>query len=324
MKKTILLSLTTLVFIVFAAQAESSELNISVEADGIYLLSYSDLQNAGLNPSGIDPRTIRVTNNGAGLPIYVYGEDDGVFDTTDYMEFYGAAIPRGSSAFEFTTTNVYRLMSGGAQGLRMSTRDGTPSGSATVPASFGATKHEEADTYYWQSLPDGDGRDHWFWDDKISAGDRVYYTFTLSNISTTNATVRVSLQGRTDTAEDPDHNTRIYLNNVEIDDRSWNGQVELLHEAAGVIKEGTNTLMLRSMGGTGASTDMTHMDWFEVDYRDTFVAESDSLDFTVTEPGTFEFRVSGFSGNSVEVFDITDRANVIRVANNTTSAGTTP
>ena len=59
------------------------------------------------------------------------------------------------------------------------------------------------------------------------------------------------------------------------------------------------------------------MDWFEIDYYDRFVAENNSLDFSVTGPGTFEFQVSNFTSSTVEVFDITDPNNVMRVINNT-------
>ncbi|MBC2717235.1 MAG: PKD domain-containing protein [Desulfobacteraceae bacterium] len=303
--------------------AASAALKISVDTDGIYHISFSDLQHAGYNPDTIDPQTIMITNKGKEIPVYVYGEEDGSFDPIDYIEFYGTAISRGSSRFEFTASNVYWLTSGGLQGLRMMAKDGTPSGAFTVPTSFGAGTHVEADNYYWQTIPNGEGKDHWFWGDRINALSSNSYTIVLNNIysSAFDADVRVNLQGRTGTGTSPDHHTRIYLNGSLIDDQHWDGQVQFLHEVTvphSYLVNGTNTITLNSVGDTGSSVDTIHMDWIEIDYYDTFVAENNSLDFTATGTGTFEFKISGFTSGTVAVFDITASNNVRRVINNTT------
>lgn len=315
----IILSLFILLLIPVKASA-ASDAKIFVNVDGIYIITYQSLLDAGLDPSAIDPRTIKITDKGTEIPVYVYGEGDGVLNSTDYIEFYGTAIPRGSTQFEFTAANVYWLTSGGSQGIRMAAK--SPSGSGTVSTSFNATIHVENDTYYWQSIPNGEGKDHWFWGDKINASSSVGYNFTLNNIATTSstATVRVNLQGKTDAATNPDHHTKIYLNGHLIDDQYWNGQIQFLHQVSTVphsyLQNGTNTITLES-AGAGASVDSIYMNSFEINYYDGFVAENDSLDFSVIGTGTFEFQISNFTQNTVEVFDITDTNNVIRVINNT-------
>jgi len=77
----------------------------SVIESGIYKLSFSDLQAAGIDPAGIDPKQIQLFSN-AGymlpeandelrlddlyeIPIFVSGENDGSFDNEDYILFYG-------------------------------------------------------------------------------------------------------------------------------------------------------------------------------------------------------------------------------------------
>jgi len=323
LKKNIFTGIILLLFVLPTVAETSSALKISVDTDGVYLITYSDLQSAGLNPSTIDPRTIKITNQGSEIPIYIYGEEDGIFDATDYIEFYGIAINRGSPQFEFTTTNIYWLTSGGSPGLRMAIKDGTPSGLATVATSFKASVHVEQDTYYWQSLPNGEGRDHWFWGNRIYAPSSNSYTVVLNNISSSasDAIVRVSLQGRTSTTINPDHHTRIYLNGYLIDNQYWDGQIQFLHEVTVphfYLVNGTNTIRLESVGDTGAPVDIIHMDWFEIDFYDTFIAENGFLDFLATNIGIFEFQVSNFSDNIVEVFDITDSNNVIHIVNNVT------
>jgi hypothetical protein len=78
---------------------------ISVTQTGIHQITYSDLQNMGINPSSIDPRQIRLYGNGGGMlsesltdyrhddlaenSIFVAGESDGRFDQQDFILFYG-------------------------------------------------------------------------------------------------------------------------------------------------------------------------------------------------------------------------------------------
>jgi hypothetical protein len=295
-------------------------LKIGVTEDGLYELTYSDLTGAGLDLSGVDPRTLKLSHRGVEVPIYVPGEDDGVFDPTDTLLFYGTAITD-----VYTAQNVYRLTAGGGDGQRMGTRDGTLSGSAPVPPHFPVTRHAEQDTYYWVTMPNGQGQDHWFWGDKLTAPASRDYPLTLHNISTTasTATVRLRLKGHTDTSTNPDHHTRIYLNGVEIDDQLWDGFSIYDHHTTvphSYLNEGSNTVRVEGVGDTGAAVDQFFLNWIEIDYWDTYVAESDELLFGAPAAGTFQFEVTGFGGDGVAVFDVTDPAGVMRITDTTVVA----
>jgi hypothetical protein len=324
----------------------SETLRVCVEEDGLYRLTPAQLRNAGLDPTGIDPRTIKITHRDREIPIYVHGEEDGVFDVEDYIEFYGMAMT-GS----FTVRNVYWLTTGGANGMRMAERDGSLAGVHPTPSWFYATLHAEEDHVYWQNPPNGAGQDHWFWRGPLEAPTAITLTFDLRNIATEevgldlgglhssqriwsseiphrpprsapegrDATLRVALRGKTDDyAVNPDHHTRVALNGVEISEALWDGQIEVQHRATvpqSVLAEGTNTLTAESVGDTGAAADSIYLNWFEVDYWDTFVAESDRLAFWQQGNGTYQFVVTGFSEDDISIFDISDPANVVRVVN---------
>ena len=78
---------------------------IGVQGDGVYQLSYSFLQNIGMDMTAVNPQNIRIYGNGGGMlpelnstarpdvlvenAIHVQGESDGVFDAGDYVLFYG-------------------------------------------------------------------------------------------------------------------------------------------------------------------------------------------------------------------------------------------
>lgn len=288
-------------------------LKIGVTEDGLYELTYGDLTGAGLDLSGVDPRTIKLSNQGSEIPIYVRGEGDGVF-TTDSILFYGTAITD-----VYTIKNVYWLTVGESNGQRMSMRNGTPLG-ATVLTRFPVTLHAEEDTVYWLAMPNGEGRDHWFWEDRISPSSSDLpryrdYSLNLNNIATTvaTATVRVRLQGFTGL----DHRTKIYLNGHQIDDQTWSGQVVFDHEVEvdhAFLMDGTNTIRAEA-SDIGAVVDQSFVNWIEIDYWDTYAAEKDELIFGVPAGGTFQFDVAGFSDSDVQVFDVTNPASVAVITN---------
>lgn len=62
---------------------------LKVYENGLYRISQRDLLDANIPLSTIDPRSFQVFSKGKEVPIYIEGENDGVFDATDYIEFYG-------------------------------------------------------------------------------------------------------------------------------------------------------------------------------------------------------------------------------------------
>ncbi|MEO6901742.1 MAG: type IX secretion system sortase PorU [Bacteroidia bacterium] len=83
---------------------------IAVTADGIYKIPYAMLKKMGVKVDSINAKNIRIYGNGGGMlpranskpriddleqmAIYVEGENDGVFNTTDYVLFYGQGSTR--------------------------------------------------------------------------------------------------------------------------------------------------------------------------------------------------------------------------------------
>lgn len=90
--------------------AGGSWYKVAVATDGMYKMDYSFFKSIGMDPDSINPKTIRVYGNGGGqLPfanagfrhddlqenaIQVVGENDGKFDSTDYVLFYGQSQHR--------------------------------------------------------------------------------------------------------------------------------------------------------------------------------------------------------------------------------------
>ncbi len=64
---------------------------IPVVKKGIYKLTHSDLQNAGVPVSAIAPQLVQLFHRGKEQAIFVKGQSDGVLNTDDYIEFFGQA-----------------------------------------------------------------------------------------------------------------------------------------------------------------------------------------------------------------------------------------
>lgn len=120
---------------------------IEIKESGIYKIDKSFLTNAGINVSNIDPKTIKIYNNGGKelpydnsvqtvedlgeIKIYIEGESDRRFDDGDYILFYGSSpnwwtyTPSTRKYYHninhYSTTNYYYITYGGSDGRRVST-----------------------------------------------------------------------------------------------------------------------------------------------------------------------------------------------------------
>ncbi|GIK43268.1 MAG: hypothetical protein BroJett011_71010 [Chloroflexota bacterium] len=302
-------------------QNRGPALKIFVEQDGLYRVTYADLQTAGFNLSGLNPHHLRLVNHGGEVAIFVQGEADGVFDPGDWLEFYGLA-----PVSLFTWRNVYWLMTGDGPGLRMAAVDGVPVGGGSTPTAFYITLHREENHEYWKSLPNGDGQDHWFWERFPSAPHTSSYTFNLQNIAAiqANAFVRVNVHGRTSVSTiNPDHHTQILLNGSLIDEAWWDGEVPFVHKvtvAQQLFREGTNTLTVKTPGDTGAGVDSLYLNGFDIGYWDRYVAENNQLAFSAPGAGTTNFVIRNFTSQAIHVYDISNPAQVKRLVNVTIEA----
>ncbi|MFQ5576316.1 MAG: C25 family cysteine peptidase [Anaerolineae bacterium] len=291
--------------------AATQTLKIGVTEQGIYRLTPADLTGTGFTLSGVGLDTLKLTNRGAEVAIFTFDDNgNNAFDGNDYLLFYGTPITD-----IYTTKNIYWLQGGGSAGQRMAANDGTITGGGSIPNDYPATARAEEDTLYWFTMPNGEGEDHWFWDDRISPATSGLSTFRdypvlLNHVSAQGitATVRVRLKGFTSLG----HRTRIYLNGTEVDDQSWNGQITFNHTVItaphSLLQSLTNTIRVEALDSGDALPHQTLVNRIEIGYRGAYTAENDNLYFGVPATGTFEFAVSNFSTATVQVFDVTDPA----------------
>lgn len=94
---------------------------LAVEKDGVYKIDFNLLKKMGLDPASVDPRGIRIYGNEGGMlpqendtarpedlmenAIAVIGEDDGVFNDSDYILFFGYGPDR--AYYDLSSNSIY-------------------------------------------------------------------------------------------------------------------------------------------------------------------------------------------------------------------------
>jgi hypothetical protein len=284
---------------------------VKVRADGLYRLTYTQLQNAGFPVTTLDPRTFRMHYLGSEVAIYVAGEADGQFNADDYILFYGQAV-----ASKYTLDNVYWLTYGQGDGLRMASRDGTPN-AGTTPAFYYAQRRFEQGKYYLPGTPGDEDLERWMWD-YVYAPSRPSWshTFSLAAPYAGTASLTVALMGGIQAAANPDHHAQITVNGTPVGDFKWDGltwNIPVMEIPQGVLVPMTNTLQVVAPNDTGVGYDLIYIDWADLAFPNTFTAEANALPFTYREAGTWKYEVVGFTSNEVAVFDVTNPASVKRI-----------
>ncbi|MHC4435345.1 MAG: C25 family cysteine peptidase, partial [Planctomycetota bacterium] len=262
-------------------------------------------------------RRIKIYNRGEQIPIYVAGQRDGWFDSDDYIEFYGQALDT-----RFSSTNIYWLKTAGGRGRRMTIKHSLGAEGQT-PASFLCETHHEEDRMYWMDIPDtGYMDDHWFFGDSLFAPCLVDFTIRLSDVAEATGAeqsgiIELALQGISHGFSGPDHHAYIYLNGHLVDDTTWDGNGEHVRQfdvPQSYFVEGDNTIIVQMPGDTGAEFDWVLANWFKVSYWRQFKAKENALKFSTEGRGRYSYKVSNFTENDIEVFDITDPERIGRFA----------
>nr|WP_290669471.1 C25 family cysteine peptidase [Ardenticatena sp.] len=289
---------------------------IEVNEDGIYRISYDDLVAAGFNPADVDPRTFRMVHEDQDIAILVEGEADGSFDPGDAVLFYGKRYVGDITNQEhYTSTNVYWLLVGETPGLRMTTSTATPSGSATVVVSHETTATYDAPNVYWAwHFADGGYTtpQETFFAEKVYintySAPVVTRTYPLTLHAVANEPFSATLEASAVGYATVGHRRAVYTigdsNPISTTWRFRNRGTAKGLIPGRVLTDGVNSVQaVFTQLASGADT--IYFDTIVLTYRQALMAKNDTLFFNGNGVGTWEYRVDGFSGSDIRVFDVT-------------------
>jgi hypothetical protein len=280
-------------------------LKMSVAEDGLHEITYVDLIGAGVSPDLIDPGTIKIVNLGVEISIEVTGQVDGTFDRGDRIRFLGKA-----SRSEYASTNTYWLSWGEGPGGRMPERSCSPGDSLPIAAAYPESLHFEEDNRYYSNVYQGEGQEHWFWE-QLNAPCEQTYEITVPGVAgeSSEAHLTVTLRGKTGLS----HQVLVYINEHLAGEILWDDMVEISHGFSfpqAWLVSGANELKIEC---PSSGLDQVFLDWFDIEYHRDFEAENGVLMFRDDQTGPGQYEISGFSDAEIGLYDITDPLGVIRL-----------
>ncbi len=318
---------------------------IFIGQEGIYKITGEFLSSQGIDIGSIETKSIRIYNNsGRELPrnlstlrpdslienaIRVVDlNSNGKIESTDYILFYGISVnnwkqPEGLDYYQhylnhYTSENVYWLTwDNNSAGKRMENKP-SPSLPTLDPAPdfWGLYYNEDEINNYLNS------GFHWFGRLMTTNNQQQTYSAYLPNPAKmeNNIYFRIQCLGMSY----GNHSFTIYLNNQLLTNFSFSGSYSLkTYEARKTITlENTGSNALKIVYNGTSSENNAYIDWFEIQYKKQFTAENNVLIFNQAANGTQQYRVTNFQNDQIEVYDITDWANVKFIGNTQISAGT--
>ncbi|MFP5212419.1 MAG: C25 family cysteine peptidase, partial [Acidobacteriota bacterium] len=296
-------------------QLPARSVRIEVNRDGIYRIGYADLVRAGAPMELITPRTLQLFNGGEEVAIQVVTKVKGVWGAGDYIQFHGR-----QRRSRFSDTNVYWLRWGKTAGRRVAQVSANTVGSPTTLDAARAELHFEEDHTDWSLRAGAPETDFLFWKkltapsirpDDATVACSLAIPFPVQDGDAVDVTF--CLVGRSTAPPSPNHHALASLNGFAIADLRWDGEMELIQTVqapSSLLAQGSNTLTIRAPGDSGTTIDVFYLNWIKVAYQRRLQAVEDRLDFSIESESLVDVRVSGFSGRSITVFDVTDPLSV--------------
>ncbi len=161
MKKILLLGFVFILFVTLVSAQQvpwysydQTYYKIPTAKDGIYRISAQTLLSSGINLNTLDPRAIRLYHRGKEVAIYIEGENDGKFDSGDFIDFFGlrndatldrllytdyATIPNPYFNTHSDTTAFFLSIMPGQTGKRMAQR-ATPAADLPLVTTYNSEK----------------------------------------------------------------------------------------------------------------------------------------------------------------------------------------
>ncbi len=334
----------SLFVIVFAANnhvaAENSVLSsgvwykLAISSTGMHKLTYSDLVSMGLDISNINPKNIRIYHNGGGIlpkinkdyypddlyeiPIFVSGEDDGVFDTNDYIIFYavGPVVWKyyktmgyyGHVKNPYTDYTYVFLTVGDEPGRRIQTET-APQGDATATVvDFIDYKVIDVDDVNINNMGCT-----WFFD-KFDLTLQRDYEFSFSNLNTAkNAKISVSMASKNASSaammlkyDDKTIYTKTFENENPQNYARWDTACKRSFAVKG------SPIKITAKYSRSVASSVAWMDYISINVWRNLIMTGDVMAFRNPECGVaeaiFEYNLRNAS-NTLQIWNVTDPIN---------------
>lgn len=346
-----LLAVCLIVFVTFQVKAQTygnewinySQFyyKIKIAQNGVYRIDSATLAAAGVpvGVGGIDPNRFQIFNKGVQQYIYVEGENDNVFNTSDFIEFYAEKNDGSLDSLLYTNSNFvpnpyYSLINDTAvyfltwNGLTTNNRmsiDTASDYSSYVPDNyFFKDVVSEFHSGYYDGQTDAVGgtdcrytkSEGWFDANVISLGGIGTYSISTPNKYSSGPDAKfksVVLGASRSSSFSPDHQLQIKFNSITFPDTTFNGY-EANKFTYGIpigALSATNPVLFTSVNPGLWTSNRTVVSYINVKYPHDLNLEGNS-NFTMyvpensTQTKTF-FPLTNFnSSGTIHLYDLTN------------------
>ena len=317
-------------------------LKLYVVEDGIYRINKIDFINAGINTAAIDPRTVKVYYKGNQIPIYFYGEQDGIFNDTDYFDFYGQRnyggltntykeISSGPMVVDYVTneyfnqysdTSIYWVGWDVNYGLRFS--DFNYTSNINFPQNYFQTGLQfEKDLTYFIGKTTNPGADFGYFDNEKITGEGWYWaslnkgfnvtdTFSIPYLSSSAQTCSLKLFAFPNSYSDTIYNEHwliIQINSTILDTLFHNDydkfDTTLIFPISMLSATSANRITITYKNPFFYSGNL-YFDYFTLTYPRQFIFENNQISIKTNTSDTTskKYKISGYtSSNETNIYD---------------------
>lgn len=301
-------------------------LKISLSQTGIYQVSGSDLQQAGVDLDSFSPSDITLLYGGGRVlyrdnsgfdsgrdlhphEILVEDGDDGRFDPQDSFLFYGESLSRWdrdpeTGVYEYrqhpyTNNNIYFVsLQGDGSAARGSVEPSLSADPSSIIDTYRMRIHKEGETSTtYVAAGNIQSGLEWYWED-FRAGDSEAYRLFINQPAGGQTTVRLRFVARTES----ERTFSVMWNDLRIGFARFETEEPHVFEyRATAPQNGINELTIANTQG-----ELSLFDWYELEFDRQLKAERGELFFDATDStGTVEYRLSGFT-DLPRMFEVSD------------------
>jgi hypothetical protein len=307
-------------------------LKIGTKGEGLFRIYKFDLAHLGIDTASMDPHKLQLFESGLEQDIYVSNEESGIFNDSDYVEFYGTRnfskispkiINTDNQEYNeylnrYTDTTIYFLTWGTTVGKRAYSISGLASGITDTLNYFSSVIHNEPN-YMFQYLNSNDQvanqmsnwhkNKSWYWD-WISISPPFSNDYlTLKDIYPgRTAKAFFKLVSAASSIATNSHKITFSANNILLDSQVVNLNQQVLLQGtinSNNLIEGKNLFTLHNYPN-GTDPNYLAKDWIEIEYPKYLNLSADSLYFEFRE--NFSNKIAmikvGNALSSVNNYDI--------------------
>ena len=304
-----------------------------VDKSGIFRLSKSFLNQLGLNTNNIDPRNIKIFGNGGNMlplrnsveypidpienAIKVHGEDDGVFNNSDYILFY-AEGPNAYNSDSNTNLNLYSdqtayfINISPSPGKRILENVQPVNTANTIVDSYTAYKYHELDEYNIAKI----GR-RWF-GDRFDFESNQTFEFTFPNLRTSEP---INFRVYTAAVSEISTSMSVEINNQEVSNLNYTSINDPIlvsgdYFAGEIMVSNSNISVDLNYNNNGNPSSVAYLDYISLEGTCDLNYNGDQFIFynknVVDLSGIAQYNIT--NANSISnIWEITDLNNVSEI-----------